>query len=226
MGKSSKSKTTNEPSAYAKGYITPAANSLGSAYNANSGHIQSGADAIWSKLPGMMDSAFTPGATSVAANENAQKVLGGDYLNGNQYLDGMINSTANDVSDRVNSTYSMAGRTGGTQHTQALGRELSTAENNLRYGNYAQERQNQMAALGLAPQLEASKYAGMAPTLAAYQAASGTPISAAQGYAGTVGSMMSPYGTQTTTQKQGFGNVLGGVLGAGLSGWASGGFKL
>ena len=42
---------------------------------------------------------------------------------------------------------------------------------------------------------------------------------------GNVRNASGGYGTTTTTQKQGIGSMLGGIAGAGLAGWASGGFK-
>lgn len=221
----SKSKSTTEPSAFAKGYITPAANAVQGAYQANAGNIQNISNQLSGQLGGLMNRAFTPSQTLQAAQGNVQSVLGGDYLNGNKYLDGVIGQTANDVTDRINSIFGSAGRTGGDQHVQVLGRELANAENNLRYQNYSQERQNQMAALGLVPQLEASQYSGIAPTLAVAQAASGLPIQAAQGYGSTIGSMLGQYNTQTSTQSGSLGGLLGGIAGAGLAGWAGGGFK-
>ncbi|MES2781908.1 MAG: tail fiber domain-containing protein [Pseudomonadota bacterium] len=76
-------------------------------------------------------------------------VLGGKYLEGNPYIDGMIDQTNENVSNRVNSNFSSAGRYGSDYHTGELTRGLADSENNLRFSNYANERGMQNgAALG------------------------------------------------------------------------------
>jgi hypothetical protein len=205
MGKKSKQKTTNEPSAYAKGYITPAAGALGSAYSANQPQIQGSADALWKQIPGMMEKAFTPSATVLGANTNLQDVLAGKYLNGSPHLQGIIDDTAGDVTDRVQSAFGRAGRTGSGANAGVLTKELASAENGLRYSNYNAERQAQMQALGLVPSIEGAQYAGIAPTLAAMQAAAGIPLDAANAYAGGTGNLLGQYNTSTTTKIPGLG---------------------
>lgn len=200
MGKKSKQKTTNEPSAYAKGYITPAANALGSTYAANQPQIQSASNSLWEQIPGLMDKAFTPSATVMGANTNLQDVLSGKFLNGSPYLEGIIGDTAGDVTDRVQSAFGKAGRTGSGANAGVLTKELASAENGLRYNNYNAERQAQMQALGLVPSVESAQYAGIAPTLAAMQAAAGIPLDAANSYAGGVGGLLGQYNTQETVK--------------------------
>jgi len=89
-------------------------------------------------------------------------------------------------------------------------RELANAENQMRYGNYAQERQNQQGAAGLMPSLNQSQYAGVMPYLAAQQTAGQLPYSGI-GNLGQIGGLFGGYGTQSSTQPGGWG---GQVLGA------------
>lgn len=217
MGKKSKTKTTNEPSQYAKGYITPAADALSSTYNANSGNVQNISNQLSSAFPGVLQSATTTSPLMGAANSYATDVLGGKYLGqGNPYLNNMIDQTDRSVSDRVNSTFGAAGRTGGTQHAQVLGQSLADAENGLRYNDYTTERANMLQALGMAPGLDASKYAGIAPTIALGQAAAGLPMQAAGQYAGGIGSLLGQYNTQTQTSTPSpFSSIMSGI-GTGL----------
>lgn len=58
------------------------------------------------------------------------------------------------------------------------------------------------------------------------QAAAGMPLGAATQYAGATSSILGPYTSQKSTTSGGVGQLLGGVAGAALGGWASGGFKL
>lgn len=200
MGKSSKSKTTNEPSAYSKQYITPAADALSGTYNANAGNVQNISNQLTGAFPGLLQQATTQSPLMGAANGYATDVLNGKYLGqGNPYLSGMIDQTDRSVSDRVNSTFGAAGRTGGTQHVAALGQSLADAENGLRYSDYGNERNAMMQALGQAPGLDAAKYAGYAPALALAQSAAGLPMSAANQYASGIGGLLGQY--NTTTQK-------------------------
>jgi len=218
MSKKSKSTTTNEPSAYAKGYITPAANALQDTYNANSGNVQNMANSLSGAFPGLLQQATTTSPLMGAANGYATDVLNGKYLGqGNPYLNNMIDQTDRSVSDRVNSTFGAAGRTGGTQHAQVLGQSLADAENGLRYNDYTTERANMLQALGMAPGLDAAKYAGYAPALAVAQGAAGLPMQNANQYASGVGGLLGQYNTQTSTQQQSPFSGLMGLLGAGTS---------
>lgn len=142
-------------------------------------------------------------------------VLGGKYLDqGNPYTQGMIDSTANDVTDRVNQQF--MSRFGSGYHAKALAHELANAENGIRFGQYNTERGYQNGA--------GQNLAGIATT------ATALPMVASQGYAqgvnGLLGRYMTSNGTQETKTNPGIGGLLAGVLGAGLSGWAGGGFKL
>ena len=79
-------------------------------------------------------------------------VMGGKFLGGNPYMDGMIQQTGENVSNRVNSNFSSSGRYGSDYHTGELTRGLADAVNNMRFSNYANERgmQNQAAMGNLA----------------------------------------------------------------------------
>jgi len=141
--------------------------------------------------------------------------LAGKYLNGNPYLDSVLSKTNQDISQGVNSQFEGAGRYGSGNHAGVLADRIAANENQLRYGDYANERgyMNQ-AASGLGqlatvssalPQLPSAQYAEAIQAL--------------------LGKYANSNGTSTTTQTQGAGSLLGSILGAGLSGWASGGFK-
>jgi hypothetical protein len=222
----SKTKTTTGPSAYAKPYIDAAGGALGSAYAQTQPLASSISNTIGAQLPGLADKAFTPDPGVTAATGYNTDVLSGKYLGeGNPYLSGIANDTENDVRDRVAAQFSMAGRTGGGANQLALTKGLATTRNNLYGAQYDAERTRMAQAAALAPTLAQGQYTGLGAYLTAAQAATGIPQQAAGAYAGGLGSLFGGYGTQTGTQSQGLGSILGSVAGSGLAGWASGGFK-
>jgi len=144
--------------------------------------------------------------------------LAGRYLNGNPYLDGQLEQTRENVSNDVLSRYSGAGRYGSAYGMGELTRQLANAENNMRFQNYAMERGYQNDAIGQAQQL-------MGGSQSLLNNAAELPWIGVGALNGNVRNASGGYGTTTTTQKQGIGSMLGGIAGAGLAGWASGGFK-
>lgn len=100
-----------------------------------------------------------------SGNANLQSTLNGSFLNGNPYLDSQINKASQDVTrnyqSATNNTDSMmarAGAFGGSAWQQAqegnqrqLAQGLGDVASGMRYQNYANERQNQMQALGMVP---------------------------------------------------------------------------
>ena len=87
----------------------------------------------------------------------------GAMLNANPYLDAQFNRAAQNVSDQfkntvtpgINQTFGAAGRTGSRAHTGAMGEAqgnlgdtLGNLATDIYGGNYATERQNQLAAAG------------------------------------------------------------------------------
>lgn len=183
---------------------------------ANQGHLDEMAGQLRGFLPGLGERAFGANPGLDAANQYAMDSIGGKYLDQqNPYLQGMIDSTSNDVSDRVNSLFARSGASLGTQHAGILGKELANSQNSLRYGNYAQERQMQQGAAGLMPSLNASQYAGVMPYLAATQGAAGLPFTGIQNL-GQIGSLAGGYGTQSGTQPGGWGQQLLGAAASAL----------
>ncbi|GLV28197.1 hypothetical protein TomTYG75_07200 [Sphingobium sp. TomTYG75] len=138
-------------------------------------------------------------------------VLAGKYLDPstNPALQGMIDKTGRDVTNQVNSQFSLAGRYGSDAHGGALTRGLADAENNLLYQNYGAERANQGQAAGAVN--DASNQ-----SLAALLQAAG--VGAELPYTGTnnLSSALSALfggGTQTSKTSGGIGGILGGVGG-------------
>lgn len=204
-------------------YISAAAKGLQGTVNANAAGLQSISNTLAGGLPSLASRAFGTDPLMEQAKGYAGDVLGGKYLAGNPHLDGMVERTRGDVTDQVNSIFGRAGRTGSGRHAQDLSRGLADAELGMRYGDYDRERQAMSQAAGMAPGLFAGQFGGVAPTLALAGAAAETPYVGSRLMAQGMGGLLGGYNTQT--QSQGLGSGLMGLAGAGLSGWASGGFK-
>jgi len=152
--------------------------------------------------------------------------LGGKYLDaGNPWLQSQINQTNAGVTARVQQQFSQAGRTGSGANQTALGRALAGNESALRFAAYGDERNRMGQAAALAPSLEAGRNNALGAYLQAAEAAVGLPMSAAQRYAGGIGSLMGGYNTTTSTQTPSLGMLLAQAAGNAASAWGAGGFR-
>lgn len=97
-----------------------------------------GPNAATMALPAALRRLYSGGMdpTLGAAQNYTQNVLGGQYLNGNPYLDAVLNKTRQNVTNQVNSQYSLGGRYGSGAHVGNLTSELSNAENAARMADY------------------------------------------------------------------------------------------
>lgn len=202
MGKKT-SKSKSKPWKPLQPGIISAVNTTNDIVGHNQGNLESMAGDLRGRLGGLADMAFGEQPGLAAASGYLGDVLGGKYLGqGNPYMQGMINATAEDVGNHVNSTFGRAGRTGGGYHVESLSEGLGNAENGLRYADYNNERGQMMQAAGLLPSVNASRYAGIAPALAAYQTAGQLPY-AGVGALGSIIGLASGTGTQTQRQPWG-----------------------
>lgn len=219
-----KTKSTTGPSKFAKPYISAAVGEATNVYNANRGANADIASRVQGLLPGLA-SRFEAGNPAVkAATAYNTDVLNGKFLDGgNPYLQGIIDNSNNDIRNQVQGSLGTRGRTGGDSYFGILSRELGKNETNLRYGDYAAERDRMGQAAGLAPGLANADYAGLQELLAASQLGAELPYAGVNDYVRNIGGLLG--NSTTTTQKHGMGGLLAQAAGAGLAGWASGGFK-
>lgn len=179
---------------------------------------------------------FDPAATG-AASGYVSKVLGGDFLNSNPWLDSAFNQGADALQARMGSQFAMAGRNVGADaggaFKGATAQGLSDLASSIYGGNYQAERDRMGQAASMAPMLDRSAMSG---PLAQLQA--GSLLQADEGarlaeqnreanfgydsgwdelsrYLGAVSSMSSGYGTQTQPY---FRNPLQGMLGGAVLG--------
>jgi len=213
------SKTTNDPSKFAKPYISSAANAVQDTYNQNAGTVQDIAQSVQSQLPGLASKAFGDNPLVTAAQGYSSDVLGGKYLTGNPYLDQQIANTNADVANSVNAAIGSRGLAGGSAQAQILARELAKNETALRYSDYNSERDRMGQAASSAPALASAEYAGVAPYLAAAAAAAELPFTASNNLASGIGGLLGQYQTQTKKNSL-FDNALN-LISAGSSAYKS-----
>ena len=218
----SKTKSTNKP--VFEQQITGAANDVTSAYNANKGSLQAGADQFAGILPSILDK-YQNDPTNALARTHYNDVLSGKYLDaGNPYLQQQIDNTGNDVRNGISASLGTRGLTGGSDYAGIIARELAKNSAGLRYQDYNTQSNRMANAAASVGNLAAADGNYLDQALAAYRAQT-APLLAAQDYGGTIGGLLGSYQNTKSTQKGSIGGLLGGLAGSALSAWAGGGFK-
>lgn len=215
MTKKSSSTSETKPWSKAKPFLLGAANNLQNTYNAQSGKIAQASDSVMSLLPGMIEK-YQAGDSGVnAARGYNTDVLSGKYLGANPYLDEMLADSNNDIVNSSQAALGLKGLTGGSSYADLISRNVAKNTLATRYQDYDQERSRMATAAGQSPGLAAADVIQVAPMLSTLES-SMLPMQAAQGYAGSIGGLFSPYSSTTSTQKTGgLGSILGGLLSAG-----------
>lgn len=207
---SSKSKSKSEPWGPAQPYILKNLKQQDAVFNASQPQLmQAAADqrATYGRL--------APGAEMgiMGAQGLVNRNLSGANMAGNPYLEAILGRTREGVADTVNDQFGPAGRFGSGMHNAILAREIAAAENQMRYGDYAQERAYQQDAVGQAQGL-------MGGSQSLLNNAAELPWIGVQAANGAVRQASNGYGTTTQTSKQPWGNMLlgaaSGAINAGM----------
>jgi hypothetical protein len=183
--------TSGSAQAWAKPFATAAANTVQDVYGQNAGNLANISGQVSGVLPGLIDR-FSAGDQGVnAAGGYVSDVLGGKFMGGNPWLQGMIDKTAGDVTSRVGAAYGSRGSFGGTAHTTALGKALAEAELGLRYGNYSDEVNRMGSAAGMAPSIAQARYTGLPEILQTSGLAAELPYAGVNALSGGLGNLFS-----------------------------------
>lgn len=200
---SSKTTTTSGPSAQALPYLTSGSSAVQSAYDANQPNLTTIGSGLSNAFKAKLAEIQGGGDPTVAAARGyTGDVLGGKFLGaGNPYTGDIINTTNNDITDRINALFSRSGQTGSSRQIGELGKQLSANESALRYNDYNTERGRMDSAVGSAAGLQGVDNADLASLLGLGTTAAETPYTGAkflsQGLGGLWGN------AQTNTQNQG-----------------------
>lgn len=94
-----------------------------------------------------------------SANTNITDTLNGNYLSpdSNPWLKANVDQALGDVQSRINSQFNNS-NFGSSAHQETLARNLGSTAANMYGANYTGERNNQLQAAGMAPNLAASDY--------------------------------------------------------------------
>jgi hypothetical protein len=166
---------------------------------------------------------LAPGAEAgiMGAQGLVNRNLSGANLNGNPWLDAILERTRENVTNGVNSQFNAAGRFGSGAYQGVLSKQLADAENSLRFQNYGMEREIQQNSVSDAQNL-------MGGATGLLNNAAQLPWIGVQAQNGGTTQLSSPYSTRTEKTNPGLANTLLGVGGSvlGAAGGAGGFGKL
>lgn len=200
MSKKKTAKSSTEPSAYAKGYITPALGAAQTAYNQNQPALQNIGTTLQNAFTSMAPDMLSASPLVESAQGYASDVLGGKYLEGNPYLQGQIDTTNASITDRINGLFSKSGRSAGSSaQTYSLAKALGENENGLRYKNYGDERAAMAQAASQAPGLDAASYQNIPGLLALAQGGASIPFLGSNNLAQITQGLVGNSNTKTET---------------------------
>lgn len=216
-GSTTKQTSTYTPSAQQ----VQAGNVLNQTFQQQLPKIQGYADQIGGLIPSMLQK-YRDGNSGVnAAQSWITQTLNNN--GSNPFLDQMVSQAGNDTAQSINANLGTRGLTGGSVQQRILAEQLSKQALGMRYDDYNRQQALKATAAGMAPSVAAGDVLQIAPLLSAASYASGAPLNATSQYASGMGGLFGNAGTTTNTTSSSPG--LGGLLGAVLGGWASGGFK-
>ena len=106
----------------------------------------------------MAQRAMQGSPVSDAASRNITDTLNGSYLNGNPYLDQVIDKSSQDVMRQFDVLNARSGAFGNTGIQQSTASTLGDIASGVRYQDYNNERNRQLSALGMAPTIANQDY--------------------------------------------------------------------
>ncbi|NIJ24837.1 hypothetical protein [Sphingomonas japonica] len=180
-------------------------------------------DQLGSLVPGLLDQYKTGDPNVNAAKSYNMDVLSGKYLNGNPYLDDIVQQTGDDVRNGVSASLGTRGLVGGSAQSDIVSRNLANNSNTLRYTDYNNQMQRMDGAVGQATGLNAASQLPLASLLEIAQAQQ-MPVQAASGAGSAIGGLLGQYTNQTQKSSPSLGAILAQIAGNAANTYASGGF--
>ena len=202
-----KSSSQSDPWAPSTAARTANVNNAESTYNANQPGIQANADTLNQGFHNLAPMAFGNNPLQTQTEGALSDTIGGKYLGANPYMDGMMQTTNNNITNGVNSQFEQGGRYGSAGHAGILAQRIGEADNQLQYNNYNDERARQQQAIGMSGSVQDNRYAGVSPLLALAGGAATLPYTGLSAANNNINASSSGYGKNTSRQT-GLGNVV------------------
>ncbi len=145
MGKGGKTKSSSQSfsgsgQAWAQPFATSGASSVQSVFDQNQPGLQQSTDMIRNDLNPALMQKFQQGlGASQQATQYNSDVLSGKYMQGNPFMQQMIDSSAGDIRENVNARMSQAGRYASGAHDGVVADEIGRMSTAMRYQNYGDE---------------------------------------------------------------------------------------
>lgn len=221
---SSKTKTKTKVTPYDPASIDAASAALKSGYGQAMGTINQYSPALNSALGTIQNNIAHPPSYVTDARAQLDKTINGDYLDpaSNPYASGMAKLIADKTQGEYNTTFGASGRSHGGLSALLSGQGVGNALDSFYGGIYQNERGLQQQAALAAPAFHQDQYTDTNALFSGVNGLAMMPLNAAATYSGATGNLLSPYSTQSTTQKQGFGIQQAIGLAAMIAGAASG----
>jgi hypothetical protein len=221
---SGKTKTKTKVTPYDAPAIKAGEGALNTAYGQTQNTINQYSPALNTAIQKIQQNIAAPPQYMTDAAGQLDKTIKGDYLDPstNPYSSGMAKLIADQTAGEYGATYGAAGRSHGGMAALLSSQGVGNALNGFYGGLYEAERGRQQQAVQGAPAFHQGEYTDINELFPAVQNTAMLPLNAANSYAGGLGSLIAPYSTQTTTQKQGFGLQQAIGLAAAVAGAASG----
>jgi hypothetical protein len=201
---SKKSKTKTKTTPWDPAAIKRGTSALDAGYGQTQATIAQYSPALNNAIQHITDNIAHPMPYVADAKSELDKTIKGDYLDPstNPYSSGMAKLIADRTQGGYNETFGASGRAHGGMAALLSSQGVGDALNNF-YGNiYNTERGRQVGATLAAPAFHQDEYTDINELFPAVQNTANMPLGAAATYAGGLSGLLSPYNTQTTTQKQ------------------------
>jgi hypothetical protein len=196
--KSKSSSSSGSAQAWAQPFAKSAASGVQSVFDRNQPGLQNMTNMVQNDLNPALMQKFQAGLpVAQQGTQYNSDVLSGKYLQGNPYLQQMIDQSATGIRENVDARMSRAGRYASGAHDGVTAREIGNMEGQMRFANHAAEMDRMGQAAGAA---QAGSASDNAQLLASLGLGAELPYTGSNNLANALGALFNG-GTEKSTQK-------------------------